>query len=131
MTSFCVSGEQHPLPVYLAAGAGGIGLDDEGVSRIDLSHEYLRAAINLPAELSTAQANYPETAWNTACLVTACGAICLQVKCWPYAAMTHLALKASSPRCAHALAVAKPFRASGNWKPAFRQFERDPLWAGR
>jgi adenosine deaminase len=40
-----VKGAAHPLPDYLAAGVPVVlGSDDEGVSRIDLSNEYLRAA---------------------------------------------------------------------------------------
>lgn len=40
-----VKGANHPLPDYLAAGVPVVlASDDEGVSRIDLSNEYLRAA---------------------------------------------------------------------------------------
>ena len=40
-----VKGKDHPFPDYLAAGVPVVlASDDEGVSRIDLSHEYLRAA---------------------------------------------------------------------------------------
>lgn len=40
-----VKGADHPLPDYLAAGVPVVlASDDEGVSRIDLSHEYQRAA---------------------------------------------------------------------------------------
>ena len=40
-----VKGDAHPLPDYLAAGVPVVlASDDEGVSRIDLSNEYLRAA---------------------------------------------------------------------------------------
>jgi adenosine deaminase len=39
-----VAGEQHPLPMYLAAHVPvALSTDDEGVSRIDLTHEYERA----------------------------------------------------------------------------------------
>ena len=41
-----VAGHDHPFPVYRAAGvATALSTDDEGVSRIDLSHEYLRAVL--------------------------------------------------------------------------------------
>ncbi len=41
-----VSRENHPLPEYLRAGVPvALSTDDEGVSRIDLTHEYVRAAI--------------------------------------------------------------------------------------
>lgn len=37
----------HPLPHYLAAGVPvALSTDDEGVSRIDLTHEYTRAALD-------------------------------------------------------------------------------------
>lgn len=40
-----VKGDDHPLPDYLAAGVPVVlASDDEGVSRIDLSNEYRRAA---------------------------------------------------------------------------------------
>jgi adenosine deaminase len=39
-----VKGAEHPLPMYLAAGVPvALSTDDAGVSRGDLSHEYLRA----------------------------------------------------------------------------------------
>ena len=41
-----VKGEDHPLPFYLAAHVPvALSTDDEGVSRIDLTHEYVRAAV--------------------------------------------------------------------------------------
>ena len=40
-----VTGDHHPLPLYLSAGVPvALSTDDEGVSRIDLTHEYVRAA---------------------------------------------------------------------------------------
>ncbi len=40
-----IRGRNHPLPQYLHAGVPvALSTDDEGVSRIDLTHEYLRAA---------------------------------------------------------------------------------------
>jgi adenosine deaminase len=40
-----VSTNHHPLPAYRAAGVPvALSTDDEGVSRIDLTHEYTRAA---------------------------------------------------------------------------------------
>jgi len=40
-----ISGEDHPFTDYWAAGVPlTLATDDEGISRIDLSHEYLRAA---------------------------------------------------------------------------------------
>jgi adenosine deaminase len=40
-----VSGRQHPLPLYRRAHVPvALSTDDEGVSRIDLTHEYTRAA---------------------------------------------------------------------------------------
>jgi len=42
-----VTGKQHPLPSYLAAKVPlAFSTDDEGVSRIDLTHEYTRAALD-------------------------------------------------------------------------------------
>jgi adenosine deaminase len=39
-----VSGEDHPLPVYMKYGVPvALSSDDEGVARSDMTHEYLRA----------------------------------------------------------------------------------------
>ncbi len=39
-----VSGDEHPLPVYMKYGVPvALATDDEGVSRSDMTHEYLRA----------------------------------------------------------------------------------------
>jgi adenosine deaminase len=39
-----VSGDEHPLPVYIRNGVDvALSTDDEGVSRSDMTHEYLRA----------------------------------------------------------------------------------------
>jgi adenosine deaminase/adenosine deaminase CECR1 len=42
-----VRGDDHPLPLYLEASVPvTLTTDDEGVARIDLTHEYLRAALS-------------------------------------------------------------------------------------
>jgi adenosine deaminase len=42
-----VSGKDHPFPAYLAAKVPvALSTDDEGVSRIDLTHEYVRAVLD-------------------------------------------------------------------------------------
>jgi adenosine deaminase len=42
-----VKGDQHPFPVYRSAHVPvALSTDDEGVSRIDLTHEYVRAALD-------------------------------------------------------------------------------------
>jgi adenosine deaminase len=42
-----VKGEEHPFPVYRSAHVPvALSTDDEGVSRIDLTNEYVRAAID-------------------------------------------------------------------------------------
>ena len=39
-----VSGDEHPLPIYIKYGVPvALATDDEGVSRSDMTHEYLRA----------------------------------------------------------------------------------------
>jgi adenosine deaminase len=39
-----ISGEDHPLPIYMKYGVPvAISTDDEGVARSDMTHEYLRA----------------------------------------------------------------------------------------
>jgi adenosine deaminase len=42
-----VTGDRHPFPIYLAHHVPvALSTDDEGVSRIDLTHEYVRAALS-------------------------------------------------------------------------------------
>ncbi len=42
-----VSGAEHPFPIYRAAHVPvALSTDDEGVSRIDITHEYVRAALD-------------------------------------------------------------------------------------
>ncbi len=42
-----VKGAGHPFPIYFAAKVPvALSTDDEGVSRIDLTHEYVRAALD-------------------------------------------------------------------------------------
>ncbi|NIO06860.1 MAG: adenosine deaminase, partial [Deltaproteobacteria bacterium] len=42
-----VKGRDHPFPVYMAAGVPvTLATDDEGVERIDLTHEYVRAVLD-------------------------------------------------------------------------------------
>ena len=42
-----VQKQWHPLPIYRAAGVPvALSTDDEGVSRIDITHEYARAALD-------------------------------------------------------------------------------------
>lgn len=49
-----VSGAHHPLPMYLKHGVPvALSTDDEGVSRIDLTHEYVRAAEDFGLDYST------------------------------------------------------------------------------
>jgi len=44
-----IKGADHPLPYYRKAGVPvALSTDDEGVSRIDLTHEYVRAALDFP-----------------------------------------------------------------------------------
>lgn len=45
-----VKGDEHPLPVYMKYGVPvALATDDEGVSRSDLTHEYLRAVAGYEA----------------------------------------------------------------------------------
>ncbi len=44
-----IRGVEHPLPIYLKYGVPvALSTDDEGVSRIDLTHEFVRAALTYP-----------------------------------------------------------------------------------
>jgi adenosine deaminase len=49
-----VRGGDHPLPLYLKYGVPvALSTDDEGVSRIDLTHEYVRAAEDFGLDYAT------------------------------------------------------------------------------
>ena len=49
-----VRGADHPLPMYLKHGVPvALSTDDEGVSRIDLTHEYVRAAEDFGLDYAT------------------------------------------------------------------------------
>ena len=42
-----IKGNEHPFPIYRAAHVPvALSTDDEGVSRIEITHEYTRAAID-------------------------------------------------------------------------------------
>jgi adenosine deaminase len=42
-----IEGDNHPFPLYRAAHVPvALSTDDEGVSRIDITHEYVRAALD-------------------------------------------------------------------------------------
>jgi adenosine deaminase len=44
-----IKGEEHPFEIYRRYGVPvALSTDDEGVSRIDLTHEYVRAAVTYP-----------------------------------------------------------------------------------
>ena len=127
-----VSGKHHPLPTYLAAGVPvTLASDDEGVSRIDLSHEYLRAAqtyqLNYAQlkQLSRNSLEYSflpgESLWRNLARSQVI-AVCSQDA--PGA-------KALSPRCAHALGSSEKAQRQWQLEAAFREFERDPLWRMR
>jgi adenosine deaminase len=49
-----VRGAEHPLPLYLKHGVPvALSTDDEGVSRIDLTHEYVRAVEDFGLDYAT------------------------------------------------------------------------------
>ena len=46
-----VKGDEHPFAIYRRYGVPvALSTDDEGVSRIDLTHEYMRAAVTYPLD---------------------------------------------------------------------------------
>jgi adenosine deaminase len=57
-----IKGRNHPLPVYLDAHVPvALATDDEGVSRIDLTHEYQRAV----EEFGFSYGVLKEMVWNS------------------------------------------------------------------
>lgn len=127
-----VSGERHPLPDYLAAGVPVVlASDDEGVSRIDLSHEYQRAAetyrlnYHQLKQLSRNSLEYSflpgNSLWrnfNRQQLISVCH-------------QDQPGSRSLSPRCAHALGSSEKAQRQWQLEAAFRLFERDPLWRKR
>lgn len=112
------------MPVVLAS-------DDEGVSRIDLSHEYQRAAetyrlnYHQLKQLSRNSLEYSflpgNSLWrnfNRQQLISVCH-------------QDQPGSRSLSPRCAHALGSSEKAQRQWQLEAAFRLFERDPLWRKR
>jgi adenosine deaminase len=60
-----VRGKDHPLPAYLAAGVPVvISTDDAGVSRIDMTNEYFRAARDYGLDYRTLKAIARPPVWR-------------------------------------------------------------------
>jgi len=121
-----VSGDDHPLPVYMKYGVPvAISSDDEGVARSDMTHEYLRAVqgyrlsyteLKRMTRMSIEHSFLPgESLWastqGTFRAVTACAA-------------DSPAAEKPSGSCAKFLAVSR--RAKEQWKleEEFAQFEK-------
>ena len=78
-----VRGRDHPLPVYLRYGVPvALATDDEGVSRSDMTHEYLRAVetygltyadLKRMARQSLEHSFLPGATLPLACTATTCG----------------------------------------------------------
>ncbi|MEY4753623.1 MAG: hypothetical protein RJA44_1298 [Pseudomonadota bacterium] len=124
-----VRGREHPLPDYLAAGVPVVlASDDEGISRIDLSHEYVRAASTYGlgyAQLKQFSRNSLEysflpgtSLWQDAAQARVVSACRRDV---PGAAQP-------SPACAAWLQGSE--RAGRQWalEAAFERFEQSPQW---
>jgi len=71
-----VSGDRHPLPVYMKYGVPvALATDDEGVSRSDMTHEYLRAAETYGLSYGELK-RMARASWNTVLFqVIVCGAM--------------------------------------------------------
>ena len=62
-----IKGAEHPFPIYRAAHVPvALSTDDEGVSRIDITHEYVRAALDYHLSYAGFEASWPAQAWSTA-----------------------------------------------------------------
>ena len=118
-----VKGEQHPFRAYRAAGVPMVlSTDDEGVSRIDLTHEYLRAAGSYGLryadlkQLSRNSLTYSflpgDSLWRVADghVVAACAEATIGL--------------AASPACAGFLAGSEKARLQWQLEADFHQFEQ-------
>lgn len=110
-----VTGIHHPLPEYLAAGVPvALSTDDEGVSRIDLTHEYVRAVTDFglgyadlkkSARASLEHSFLPgESLWKSPDRFTV-----------PVAACTAQSLGSTAPAPACATYLASSAKASAQW----------------
>lgn len=124
-----VKGRDHPLPDYLAAGVPVVlASDDEGISRIDLSNEYVRAASGYGlgyVQLKQFSRNSLEYSFTP-------GASLWQdaAKAQPVAACRRDVPGALQPSSACAQWLAGSERAQLQWRleAAFEAFEKLPQW---
>lgn len=124
-----IKGQDHPLPDYLAAGVPVVlASDDEAVSRIDLSNEYVRAAqtYNLSyTQLKQISRNGLEYSFLPGASLWADAA-----SARPAAACAKDRLGSDKPGRACADLLQSSPRAARQWKleAAFERFEQLPAW---
>ena len=70
-----ITGNKHPFQYYRAAHVPvALSTDDQGVSRIDLTHEYVRAANDYHLSYAGPEAAWRGQEWSTtSCRARACG----------------------------------------------------------
>lgn len=126
-----VSGDRHPFETYRRFGVPlALSTDDEGVERIDLSHEYLRAALTYRLSYG----DLKDLARNSLEYAFLPGAS-LWRETAPYAPVAAcagepLGAAAPAPACAGLLAVSQKAQAEWRLEAEFARFEALP-WARR
>lgn len=128
-----VTGKDHPLPIYRKFGVPvALSTDDEGVSRIDLTHEYVRAVqtyslhyADLKQMVRTGmEHNFlpGESLWRAAASEAP------EKFGEPVAACSHDSLGAEKPSAACAGFLARSDKARAQWEleRRFRAFESSP-----
>ena len=126
-----ISGNRHPFETYRRFGVPvALSTDDEGVERIDLAHEYLRAALTYRLEYR----DLKDLARNSLEYAFLPGASLWRTTA-PYAPATACAggpLGATHPppACAALLAASEKAQAEWRLEAEFAAFEALP-WAGR
>ncbi len=119
-----VRGDAHPLPLYLEAGVPvTLATDDEGISRIDLTHEYLRAARTYGLgyrELKAIARNSLAHSFLPGASLWRSGAFELTPAC----ANDRAGAQDPSPACAELLAASERAREQWRLEAEFAAFEK-------
>jgi adenosine deaminase len=112
-----ISGPAHPLPLYRRSGVPfALSTDDAGVSRIDLTHEYQRAA----ADFGLGYGDLKVSARNALAFSFLAGSRLAEA---PDCAAEIGAEAPSSPACSAFLAANDKAREEWRLEAAFRRFE--------
>ena len=118
-----VSGNRHPLPMYLKYGVPvALATDDQGVSRSDITHEYLRAVEGYG--LSYKQLKEMARESLTHSFLPGIGMFEPAAAKHPYCAVDLSLVREPSDACKDLLAKSEKAQVQWNLEKAFAEFEK-------